>query len=156
MAAEDVVQESLLQVHSSAAQFDPHRRFKPWLFTIAANKARDYLRRRGRRHEVPFDATLNDENDAGRKFLDLLSSDEETPDVELSNEESRRFVKRIIEEMPHHLREVLILAYYQKLPYKDIGDVVGVPLGTVKSRLHAAVVHFGERYRDAIATRKEG
>jgi len=154
VAAEDVVQESLFQVHSSAAQFDSHRRFKPWLFTIAANKARDYLRRRTRRHEVPFDATVNEQDESGRKFLDLLSTDEETPDVELSNEESRRLVKGIIEEMPLHLAEVLILAYYQKMPYKDIGEVVGVPLGTVKSRLHAAVMHFGERYREATTAKK--
>ena len=52
-AAEDVVQEAFLQVHLSAASFDRTRRFKPWLFTIAANKARDLLRSRGRRPEVP-------------------------------------------------------------------------------------------------------
>lgn len=153
VAAEDVVQESLLQVHSSARQFDPARRFKPWLFTIAANKARDYLRRRGRRHEVSFEASLGgvDEEGAGQRFVHLLASEDEAPEEELSTEESRRLVKRIIEEMPPHLSEVLILAYYHRFPYKDIGEVVGIPLGTVKSRLHAAVVRFGELYREAAA-----
>ena len=81
VAAEDVVQESLLQVHTSAATFDPARRFKPWLFTIAANKARDSLRRRTRRREVPFDATIGgEESESGGKFLDLLATDDtETP-----------------------------------------------------------------------------
>jgi len=152
IAAEDVVQESLLQVHSSARQFDPARRFKPWLFTIAANKARDYLRRRSRRHEVPFEASVGgDEGGAGQRFVHLLASDEGTPEEELSSEESRRLVKRVIEEMPPHLSEVLILAYYHRFPYKDIGEIVGIPLGTVKSRLHAAVVNFGERYRETLA-----
>ncbi len=151
VAAEDVVQESFLQVHTSADQFDPHRRFKPWLFTIAANKARDYLRRRTRRREVPADAHLDEDGDAGTRFVQLLSKDDESPDVELASEENRRLVRDVLEGMPEKLREVLILAYYHRFPYKDIGEVVGIPLGTVKSRLHAAVVHFGERYREALA-----
>jgi len=150
-AAEDVVQESFLQVHTSADQFDAHRRFKPWLFTIAANKARDYLRRRTRRREVPADAHLNEDGDAGPRFVQLLSAENEAPDEELAAEEKRRLVRTVLDSMPEKLREVLVLAYYHRFPYKDIGEVVGIPLGTVKSRLHAAVVHFGERYREAVA-----
>lgn len=150
VAAEDVVQESLLQVHTSAATFDPARRFKPWLFTIAANKARDYLRKRGRRHEVPIDAHLGDESDSARRFVHLLANDSAAPDEEMLVEEKRRMVRAVLEAMPVKLREVLILAYYHRFPYKDIGEIVGVPLGTVKSRLHAAVVLFGEAYREAV------
>jgi len=150
VAAEDVVQESLLQVHTSAATFDPARRFKPWLFTIAANKARDYLRRRSRRHEVPFDAHLGDEGDAGRRFIHLLANHDAAPDEELLIDEKRRTVQTVLEAMPEKLREILVLAYYHRFPYKDIGEIVNIPLGTVKSRLHAAVVSFGEAYRQAV------
>ena len=73
VAAEDVVQETLLQVHTSAGNFDPKRRFKPWLFTVAANKARDHLRRRKRRRELPFDAKIPSEDQASQSFIDLLS-----------------------------------------------------------------------------------
>ena len=150
MSAEDVVQESFLQVHSSASTFDPQRRLKPWLFTIAANKARDHLRRRNRRHEVPFDAQLDQEEDAGRRFIDLLSNDAAAPDEPLAAEEKRQVVRGVVESMPASLREVLILAYYHQFPYREIGEIVGIPLGTVKSRLHAAVVAFGERYRKTV------
>ena len=51
--AEDLFQETFIQVHRSAASFDPTRRFRPWLFTIAANKARDYLRASSRRTTAP-------------------------------------------------------------------------------------------------------
>jgi RNA polymerase sigma-70 factor (ECF subfamily) len=160
VAAEDVVQESFLQVHHSAATFDPKRRFKPWLFTIAANKARDALRRRTRRREVPFEATIGgEENEAGGRFLDLLASDEgAAPDEEIQADENRQLVRQIIESMPEHLSEILILGYYHRFPYKDIAEIVGIPLGTVKSRLHAAVVAFGERYREAAMgqQKKEG
>lgn len=152
VAAEDVVQETFLQVHSSARTFDPRRRFKPWLFTIAANKARDALRRRNRRRELPFDASIGDENETGRRYLDLLSSESTAPDEELLADEKRRVVRDVIESMPESLSDVLILAYYHRFPYKEIGEIVGIPLGTVKSRLHTAVVCFGERYREALGS----
>lgn len=151
--AEDVVQEAFLQVHTSAAQFDPSRRFKPWLFTIAANKARDQLRRRSRRREVAFDAQIGEGEDAGRSFIHLLAGDSTTPDESLRLDEQRRVVRSVVEEMPPNLCEVLILAYYHRFPYKEIGEIVGIPLGTVKSRLHAAVLWFGERYREVVMER---
>ncbi len=55
VVAEDVVQETFLQVHLSAATFDPSRRFRPWLFTIGANKARDMMRSKARRPEIALD-----------------------------------------------------------------------------------------------------
>lgn len=153
VASEDIVQDSFLQVHHSAQSFDPSRRFKPWLFTIAANKARDSLRRRTRRREVPFDAMVQGgDGESTSRFLDLLETDDtESPVEELQADENRQLVRRIIESMPEHLSEVLILGYYHRFPYKDIAEIVGVPLGTVKSRLHAAVTAFGERYREATA-----
>ncbi len=156
-AAEDVVQDSFLQVHHSARSFDPARRFKPWLFTIAANKARDSLRRRTRRREVPFDATIGgEESGSGGKFLDLLATDDTAaPEEELQADENRQLVRQIIESMPDHLSEVLILGYYHRFPYKEIAEIVGIPLGTVKSRLHAAVVAFGERYREVTVGKAE-
>ncbi len=150
-SAEDVVQETFLQVHNSAATFDPNRRLKPWLFTIAANKARDQLRRASRRREVPFEAYLKGENEAGQRFLDLLSGDDVLPHEDLALEEKRRVVRRITDAMPEKLAEVLILAYFHRFPYKEIAEIVDIPLGTVKSRLHAAIVFFGRRYREAVA-----
>jgi RNA polymerase sigma-70 factor (ECF subfamily) len=155
--ADDVVQDAFLQVHLSAEGFDPKRRFKPWLFTIAANKARDWLRGRSRRNELPLDAEVSDDVGA-RKFLDLISdgTDGEAPAVE--REEQRRTVRRAMDRMPVMMREALILAYYHGFAYHEIADVLGIPVGTVKSRLHSAVAYFGQAYR-AIAgesgTRKE-
>ena len=143
VAAEDVVQEAFLQVHNSAREFDPTRRFKPWLFTIAANKARDYLRKVSRRREVPFDAHVGNEGEAGQRFIDLLSGKDVLPDENLVLDEKRRFARGIMETMPTKLSEVLILAYYHRFPYREIAEIVGIPLGTVMSRLHAARGHVG-------------
>lgn len=149
-AAEDVVQEAFLQVHLSAASFDPSRRFKPWLFTIAANKARDWLRGCSRRSEVPLDARVGGEQDRERSFADLLAGEEPPAHQQVEAEEQRRAVQQVIEHMPDPLREVLVLAYYHRFPYKELAEVLDVPLGTVKSRLHAAVGHFARRYRAMI------
>ncbi len=156
VAAEDVVQEAFLQVHNSAARFDPTRRFKPWLFTIAANKARDYLRRVNRRREVPLDARVSGIEDDGQRFIDLVAGENVLPHEDLVLDEQRRLVRTIMEAMPAKLAEVLILAYYHRFPYKDIAEIVDIPLGTVKSRLHAAVAHFADRYRQATAEQARG
>lgn len=145
-AAEDVVQETFLQVHSSASSFDPQRRFKPWLFTIAANKARDYLRKRSRQRELPFDRFVDQDEDAGRTYADLLAAEPVSPDDDLTLEERRRAVKDVVEALPLKLREVLVLSYFHRFSYRDIAETLAVPLGTVKSRLHAAIAQFAGHY----------
>jgi len=146
-AADDVVQEAFVQVHLSAASFDLQRRLKPWLFTIAANKARDHLRGRTRRREVPLDAQVGGGDGEGQRFLDLLADEDSDPSDSMQVEEKEEVVRTVIGEMPANLSEVLILAYFHHLPYRDIAEVLSIPLGTVKSRLHAAVGQFGARYR---------
>jgi len=149
-AAEDIVQEAFLQVHLSASSFDRKRRFKPWLFTIAANKARDYLRSRSRRPEVPLDAHVATGDEDGQRFMELLSGPDGDPSEPLEDAEQRRLVQELVERMPDHLREVLILSYYHRFPYKEMAAILGIPLGTVKSRLHAAVAHFARAYQSAV------
>jgi len=154
-AAEDVVQDAFVQVHLSAPSFDPQRRLKPWLFTIAANKARDHLRSRSRRREVPLDAQIGGTGSEGQSFLDLLSDDESDPAGQLLLEEREAIVREVVADMPANLTEVLILAYFHQFAYRDIAEVLNIPLGTVKSRLHAAVAQFGVRYKSRLKDRKK-
>ncbi|MCH8150049.1 MAG: sigma-70 family RNA polymerase sigma factor [Planctomycetes bacterium] len=153
VAAEDVVQDTFLQVHTSADRFDPARKFKPWLFTIAANKARDFIRRRKRRRELPFEAQMSGD-DEGQRFVSLLSGESEMPDENMALDEKRRSVRAAIDELPENLTEVLVLAYFHRFPYKEIAEIVGIPLGTVKSRLHSAVVMFDKAYKAAVEKEK--
>ena len=148
--AEDAFQETFLQVHRSAAAFDLARPFKPWLFTIAANKARDALRQRLRHQTAPLDAALSG-SDQGATYAELMPSDVPPPEANLMNLQSRQAVDNIVAGMPDHLRTVLLLCYFQEMPYQDIADALNVPLGTVKSRLHAAVSYFAHAWRAAAA-----
>ncbi len=147
--AEDLVQEAFLQVYQSAEKFDPSKRFKPWLFTIAANKARDLHRSRSRRPEVELDAQVTAGQEGGQRFLDFLAGTADSPLAVLTATEQEEVVRRVLDDMPEHLREVLVLSYYHRFPYKEIALILNVPLGTVKSRLHAAVGFFGKRYMEA-------
>jgi RNA polymerase sigma-70 factor (ECF subfamily) len=149
--ADDLTQETFLQVHTAAATFDRERSFKPWLYTIAANKARDYLRTRVRRTEVSLDQPASGDEDAPSGADQLAAADNARPQ-EIEREETRRHVRRMIEQMPEHLRMILILGYYQQLPYADIAEILDIPVGTVKSRLHAAVQHFAKMWKSQAAS----
>lgn len=144
-AAEDVFQDTFLQIHLSAETFDPSRRLKPWLFTIAANKARDYLRRNNRRSALSLSAHIGG-NDEGQRFVDLMEADLPHPDQPVLDAERSRVVKEVIDRMPSHLREILLLSYFQRMSYAQVADALQVPLGTVKSRLHTAVATFARAW----------
>jgi RNA polymerase sigma-70 factor, ECF subfamily len=146
-AAEDVFQETFLQVHQSAEQFDLQRRFRPWLFTIAANKARDLIRSQARRPTNPLQASISAGDDESGEFIDLMQAVDELPSAGMESEELQQQVQQTVGTMPEHLREILLLSYFHQFPYKQIGEILGIPLGTVKSRLHAAVAHFANRWR---------
>jgi RNA polymerase sigma-70 factor, ECF subfamily len=151
-AAEDVFQESFLQVHLSADKFDPTRRFKPWLFTIAANKGRDMLRKKSRRQTMDLSAPVagssngGGSGDPGVTFVDLMEIDIPAPDAAMDAQERDQMVQQALSRLTLPLREILLLAYFQRLSYVQIADELGIPLGTVKSRLHAAVAAFAKAW----------
>ena len=151
-AAEDVFQEAFLQVHQSANSFDSSRKFRPWLFTIAANKGRDYLRRKGRKPTLDLSAPVgkagsDGDGSGGPTFVDLMEIDVPAPNDGLDAEERDRLVQRVLHEISPALREILLLAYFQRLSYVQIAEDLRIPLGTVKSRLHAAVAAFAKRWK---------
>ena len=141
-AAEDAFQETFLQLHLSASRFDTSRRLRPWLFTIAANKARDGLRKKSRQPLLVLSKPVGESE--GTEMVDLLEIDVPTPSDGMLSAEQQRLVDRAVSQLSHPLREVLLLAYFQRLSYAQIADELGIPLGTVKSRLHAAVASFAK------------
>lgn len=146
-AAEDLFQETFLQVHLSAGTFDTDRRFRPWLFTIGANKARDYLRRNNRRQTASLSAPIDRGGGETGEFIDLMEGDLPMPPEVVSRQETREMVREVVGSMPEHLREILLLAYFHQFAYKEVAQMLSIPLGTVKSRLHAAVGTFAETWK---------
>jgi RNA polymerase sigma-70 factor (ECF subfamily) len=150
--AEDVFQDAFIQVHQSADTFDRTRRFRPWVFTIAANKGRDFLRKKNRRQEVDLHAPVSrgGSGDEGRSttYVDLMEIDIPGPSARMTEAERDLMVQRALDALPYALREILLLAYFQRLSYAQIAEELRIPLGTVKSRLHAAVAGFATRWKD--------
>ncbi len=141
---EDVFQETFLQLFASRKSFDPNRPLRPWLFTIAANKAKDALRKAQRTSAVPIGAISDEQDMSFDEMLNTLSSNNNIPYDELERNETSARVDEVIAHMPENLREILVLAYFSKFSYKQMADALSIPIGTVKSRLHTAVARFAK------------
>lgn len=141
--AADVFQNTFVAVFTKLDQYEPGRTVRPWLYTIATHQAIDALRRRQRRKDTR--ATDGSEN-PGRPLLELLASTEVGPDEKAESEEMRRVVRAAVDSLPDLLRGVVLLCYFQGLSNQDAADILGVPVGTVKSRLHTAVAKLAETW----------
>jgi len=151
---EDVFQETFLQLFTSSDSFDVSRPLRPWLFTIAANKAKDALRKHQRTAAIPIGTIAGPEEMSFGEVLDALNSDSTTPYRKVEQSETALCVREIITNMPEKLREILILAYFNKFSYKQMAQILSIPIGTVKSRLHAAVACFARDWKAAIGSEK--
>jgi RNA polymerase sigma-70 factor, ECF subfamily len=139
-----------MQLYVSRDSFDQSRPLRPWLFTIAANKAKDALRRSQRADSTNLGSLFDSDEHSLDDVLNTLDHDEHMPYDDLIREETAAQVKRIIARLPARLREILLLAYFQKFSYAEIGGILGIPVGTVKSRLHMAVRRFAENWNEAM------
>ncbi len=151
---EDVFQETFLQLFTSRESFDPSRPLRPWLFTIAANKAKDALRKSQRIAAIPIGTLSDSEEMSFDDVLNTLSSDSTMPYEELEQGETSARVAQTIASMPENLREILILAYFNKFSYKQMASILSIPIGTVKSRLHTAVARFAKEWKAAVGSKE--
>ena len=143
--AHDVFQATFLQIHLKCDSFEDGRRFRPWLYTIATNQAIDAQRRNKRHRMVSLDrAGVGTENDEISVLMELLVSGEPNPLNELDRQERRTAVRDGVDSLPESLRAVVVLVYYQGMKYREAADVLDIPVGTVKSRLHTAVQKLHE------------
>jgi len=146
---EDVFQETFLQLYASRDSFDSNRPLRPWLFTIAANKAKDALRKMQRQSSMSMGAIADAGDFSLDEVVNILTSYDTTPEDEVSAEETAQRVRQVISEMPENLRGILILAYFEQFSYKHMAEILSIPIGTVKSRLHTAVVYFMKKWKAA-------
>ena len=146
---EDTFQETFLQLFTSRDSFDTSRPLRPWLFTIAANKAKDALRKRQRTAAIPIGTIADSQEMSFDDVLNTLTSDSSIPYEDLQKSETASLVGKVITDMPENLREILILAYFDKFSYKQMAQILSIPIGTVKSRLHTAVGRFAKEWKSS-------
>jgi RNA polymerase sigma-70 factor (ECF subfamily) len=145
--ADDVFQNTFLQLYTKIGQYEAGRPVRPWLYTIATHQAIDALRRNNRHQALSLDQN-RDEHPEGEMhgLMELLEARTPGPVDQVQGEELRERVRASVDRLPEFLRQVVILAYYQGLKYREIAGILGIPVGTVKSRLHAALVKLQETW----------
>lgn len=129
--AKDVAQDAMLRFFSSLDRFESQRPVLPWLFRIVHNRVRDLQRQRVRRRVDSLDSYLED---TGQEPVSPRPGPEQRT---RQRQLQRRIWQALASLSPKH-REILILRDYQDLAYAEIAAVLGIPKGTVMSRLHAA------------------
>jgi RNA polymerase sigma-70 factor (ECF subfamily) len=145
--AEDAFQATFLQVHLKCDQFEEGRRVRPWLYTIATNQAIDAQRRNRRHRNLSLDRPLASEDDQSATSLaDMLVSPEPSPQFNLEGSQARDWIRQALARLPEPLSGVVHLVYYQGMKYREAAEVLGIPVGTVKSRLHAAVYKLSQAW----------
>lgn len=134
--AEDLSQEVFLRVHKGLPAFDGQARFTTWLHTIAMNVAiSEYRKRRAQKRDrrtLSIDAPL-----AGSDDLFLTPPSREVDPGERSHQQE--FLARVrdcVQQLPDEFRQAVILRDMEGLAYEEVGEVLGVPAGTVRSRIH--------------------
>ena len=144
--AEDVFQATFLQVHLKCDRFDENRRFRPWLYTVATNQAIDAQRRNKRHRMVSLDRSVSADNVDIGALVDLLEGNERDPLENVSQLERGQWVQEALDGLSESMRSVVHLVYYQGMKYREAAEILDIPVGTVKSRLHAAIVKLFESW----------
>jgi len=142
--AEDALQAVFLQVHLKCRVFDPQRPFRPWLYRIATNRAIDLLRKNQRWGAIRLGLgcgarTSSTEDRAVEEVADAHNAG---PRQQLEAGEDLERLRVLAESLPARLRDVVVLIMLRGLPYQEAADMLRIPLGTVKSRLHSALLHL--------------
>jgi RNA polymerase sigma-70 factor (ECF subfamily) len=139
--AEDLAQETFVRVFRKIDAYDSRARFSTWLYTIASNLAKDEFKRRKRHPALSFDWQSSGTDDTTRSIPTLEDAQESPERVALQTETSQR-VQETLQRIEADDREILILREIQGLKYDEVAEILGVPLGTVKSRIARARVAF--------------
>jgi RNA polymerase sigma-70 factor (ECF subfamily) len=125
-ACDDVFQDIFIKVHNAAKSYEPEKPLKPWLFTIVVNTVRSHYRKERVRQLVVAVETPE------------AASREPRPDERVEASQTAAVLEREIAKLSFAEREVVLLCATEQLEQKDVAEMLGLPLGTVKTHLHRA------------------
>jgi len=129
--AEDICHDAFIRAYLNLRRYDLERKFSTWLFTIAANLCRNQLRYRRNHPSTEEPLQIRGGQDPA-KLLDV--------------EERQAKVRKALEQLPYSYRAPLVLRFYNELPYQEISDILAIPEGTVKTRIHRGKAMLKARY----------
>ncbi|MBR0208028.1 MAG: sigma-70 family RNA polymerase sigma factor [Oscillospiraceae bacterium] len=130
----DISQESFLKAYHSLHSFRGDSKFSVWLYRIVSNTCLDFLRERKRRAEVP----LVRENGEGETEDAQVADESLSPETLFERRQTREALRRGLESLPEDQRKILLLREIQGFSYEEIGSILSLESGTVKSRIFRA------------------
>jgi len=133
--ANDLAQETFVRVYQNRSRFDGRRRFSTWLYTIAANLARDRIRWRARHPEVSLDA---ENPETGENYGTNLPNPGPDPSASAYAQERVELIRRAVAALPEELRGPFVLAEYEDLPHAEIAQVLSCSPKAVEMRIYRA------------------
>lgn len=122
--ARDLVQLTFLQAHRARADYSPDRPLRPWLFTIAMNLKRQYLRSKSRKPEGALDVEVTGDGPSVEKRF--------------AARQASNLVRQAVEKLPEALREVVVLHWFEGLPFPEVAQVLGIQVSAARVRAHRA------------------
>ena len=147
--AEELLQEVFLRVIRAKGRYQRTARFTTWIYTIARNLCVDESRRQKFRRTVPLEAKRRGRSvDGGLSVLDVTESDQVGTDAAAEAPKIRARVAAAIDNLPDDQREVFVMRQFGGLSFKQIGEAVGAPENTVKSRMRYALEKLRGDLRD--------
>jgi len=149
---EDVTQEAFIKAYRALPSFRGDSAFYTWLYRIGINTAKNYLVALGRR--APTTTSFDSEEAEGFEDADQLR-DANTPESELEGKEIAATVNRAVEALPEDLRTAITLREIEGLSYEEIANVMGCPVGTVRSRIFRAREAIAAELRPLLGTDKD-
>ena len=149
--AEELAQEAFLRALERIESFRSQSRFYTWLFRIAANLTISYRRRARRIRFEPLGGPEEfGETQAAARTAELASKRNPGPEAEAMTAETNQRISRALEELDDEHRLVVLLRDVEDMDYRQIAEVVGVPVGTVKSRLHRGRCTLRDKLADLV------
>lgn len=130
--AQDIAQEAFIRAYTNIHSFDENRKFSTWLYRIATNLSIDRLRKK--KPDFHLDAEVK-----GTEGLDMysqLAADQALPEEEVESMELQSYIHKEILSLPPKYRSVIVLRFLDDLSLAEIGEILDLPLGTVKTRIH--------------------
>lgn len=147
--ASDLVQDSLARAFEARHQYDPARPMDAWIGKILHNRFLDNTRRYERRNAVSLDGNAEEET---ASLSDLLPGRDPTPSEQALRDEEDFLVRKILAQLPPLYRAAVVLCDIEGYSYEDMAHIMGIPVGTVRSRIHQ-----GRRlFRDSFVQLEKG
>ncbi len=147
-AADDLTQEVFLRVWTRAEQWSGKGAFRAWLYRVATNLALNHLRSRRRRRQQPLEvprASFDDEDETPVPGW-MVDAAALGPDAWLELDERRQLCRRLIDSLPEDKRRVLQLLHEEEMDVRSVAESLGIPPGTVRSRLHYALKRLAQQW----------